>query len=116
MTLIAIVDDLLFQAKIREAAGSLGAEVRFVKAAVQVEEAWLDPAVIVVDLQLTAAEPLEIIRAVRSKHPTAAMIGYGAHVQAELLAQARAAGCTTVLPRSAFIQQLGRLLSSQPLF
>ncbi|MBI3321064.1 MAG: response regulator, partial [Candidatus Omnitrophica bacterium] len=38
------------------------------------------------------------------------IIGYGSHVQTELLVQARAAGCTTVLPRSVFVQQLPRLL------
>ncbi len=94
MIVLAIVDDLVFQAKIQAAAVPLGVEVRIAKNFTQAQEAWADPAVVIVDLSL--AVPI---------------IGYGSHVQTELLAQARAAGCTTVLPRSAFAQQLPSLLA-----
>jgi len=38
-------------------------------------------------------------------------IGFGSHVDHELLAAARAAGCEEVLPRSRFFARLGELLA-----
>ena len=38
-------------------------------------------------------------------------IGFGSHVDQELLAAARAAGCEEVLPRSRFFARLGELLA-----
>ena len=111
MSVLAIVDDLFFQAKIQAAAASLGVEVRIAKTFAQAQAAWSDPAVVMVDLNVTSADPLEMVRTLRAQRPVVPIIGYGSHVQAELLAQARAAGCTTVLPRSAFVQQLPRLLA-----
>ena len=111
MIVLAIMDDLLFQAKIKAAAAPLGVEARFAKTVAQAQAVLsADPAVVMVDLGLTSADPLEVIRALRAQRPAATIIGYGSHVQAGLLAQARTAGCTTVLPRSAFVQQLPRLL------
>ena len=112
MIVLAIVDDLLFQAKIEGVAASLGVEVRIAKTFAQAQEAWSDPAVVVVDLNLTNADPLEVIRTLRVQRPAVSIIGYGSHVQAEVFAQARAAGCTSVLPRSVFVQQLPRLLAA----
>ena len=111
MIVLAIVDDLLFQARIQGVAAPLGVEVRIAKTFAQAQDAWADPAVVIVDLNCTGADPLEVVRTLRAQRPTVPIIGYGSHVQAELLAQARAAGCTTVLPRSAFVQQLPRLLA-----
>ena len=111
MTLLAILDDLFFQTKIQAVAAPLGIEVRFAKTFAQAQAAWTDPAVVVIDLNFTNADPLEVVRTLRVQRPAVPILGYGSHVQAKLLAQARAAGCTTVLPRSAFVQQLPRLLT-----
>jgi len=111
MIVLAIVDDLFFQASIQAVAVPLGVEVRIAKTFAQAQEAWSDPAVVVVDLNVVSTDPLEVVRALRVQRPAVPIIGYGSHVQAELLAQAQAAGCTTVLPRSAFVQQLPRLLA-----
>lgn len=110
--MLAIVDDLFFQAKIQGAAASLGVEVRIADTLARAQDTGSDPALVIVDLNLTNTDPLQVIRALRGQRPTVPIIGYGSHVQAELLAQAKAAGCTTVLPRSAFVQQLPRLLST----
>ena len=111
MIVLAILDDLFFQAKIQGAAASLGIDARIARTFAQAQEAWADPAVVVIDLNFTSADPLEVVRTLRMQRPAVPIIGYGSHVQAELLAQARAAGCTTVLPRSVFVQQLPRLLA-----
>ena len=108
--MLAIVDDLFFQAKIQGAAAPLGIEVRVAKTFAQAQAAWSDSTVVIVDLNLASADPLEVVRTLRAQRPAVPIIGYGSHVQAELLAQARAAGCTSVLPRSVFVQQLPHLL------
>ncbi len=110
MIVLAVVEDLFFQAKVRAAAAP-GVEVRVATTAAQAQDASFDPAVVIVDLSLASADPLEVVRALRAQRPAVPIIGYGSHGEAELLAQARAAGCTTVLPRSAFVQQLPRLLA-----
>jgi DNA-binding NarL/FixJ family response regulator len=112
MILLAVVDDLVFQGKIEAAAGVRGVEMRIAKTLSQAQAAWADSAVAVIDLSMASADPLEVVRALRAQHPDARIIGYGSHVQTELLAQARAAGCSLVLPRSAFVQQLPDLLTS----
>ncbi len=111
MIVLAIVDDLIFQARIQAVAAPLGVEVRIAKTFAQAQAAWSDAAVVVVDLNVASADPLEVVRTLRVQRPAVTIIGYGSHVQAELLAQARAAGCTRVLPRSAFVQQLPSLLA-----
>jgi len=40
------------------------------------------------------------------------VVAFLSHVQTELAAQARAAGCNEVMPRSSFTQSLAALLSS----
>ncbi len=113
MIVLAVVDDLLFQAKIQAAAAPLGIELRIAKTFAQAQAAWVDSAVVVVDLNIASADPLEVVRALRAQRPAVPVIGYGSHVQANLLAQARAAGCTTVLTRSVFVRQLPRLLAPE---
>lgn len=108
---LAIVDDLFFQAKIQAVAASLGVDVRVASTFARAQAAWTDPAAVIVDLHCTSADPLEVVRTLRMQRPAVPIIGYGSHVQAELFAQAQAAGCTSVLPRSVFVQQLPRLLA-----
>ena len=110
MLILAMVDDLFFQAKIRAVAAPLGVEVRVATTLAQAQAAWPEAAVAVVDVNRAGADPLAVIRTLRGQRSAVPIIGYGSHVDAGLLAQARAAGCTTVLPRSAFVQQLPRLL------
>jgi hypothetical protein len=40
------------------------------------------------------------------------MVGFLSHVQTDLAAQARAAGCSEVMPRSSFTQNLAAILGS----
>lgn len=112
MSVLVIVDDLLFQTRIQATAASLGVDVRFAKTVARAQDVGADPATVIVDLNVTSVDPLEVIRLLRAQRPTVSIIDYGSHVQTELLAHAKAAGCTTVLPRSAFVQQLPHLLVS----
>ena len=111
MLVVAVGDALIFQARIWETAKALGVEVRFAKDAAGAEAHWAQAGVGLVDLSLASADPLDVVRRLRAQRPEVPIVGYGSHVETALLNQAREAGCTTVLPRSAFVQQLPRLLA-----
>ena len=66
---------------------------------------------VLIDLNLSRGDALAMIRELRATHPGIPLVGYCSHVQQDLQQQALKAGCTTVLARSAFVQQLPELLS-----
>ena len=111
--IIAIVDDLLFRAKIHEAAARRGVAVRpAVDAASAVRALHDDPgSLVLIDLNLSGGDPVGIVAAIRRAEPAAQIVGYCSHVQANLQALARAAGCAAVWPRSALIQRLSEVMA-----
>jgi DNA-binding NtrC family response regulator len=110
---LVLGDDIFFQSKITETARRLSVPLRMVSSAMAFREeiSRSIPSLAIVDLNLRAA-PLEAIREVRAAHPTLRIIGYLSHVQTELAAEARKAGCSEVMPRSKFTQELASLLAS----
>ena len=68
------------------------------------------PALVVVDLN-ARNKPLEAIKQVRAVSSTLPLTCFLSHVQVELAEQARAAGCTDVMPRSKFTQHLATILA-----
>lgn len=93
----AYVPDLMDRSKLA-AAG----EVTFVATPGELAGAAAD--LVVVDL--SRAEVLEVLGQVGVR-----TIGFASHVDHELLAAARAAGCDEVLPRSRFFARIGELLA-----
>lgn len=88
---VALVDDLMDRSRL----GVLG-EVAWVSSAEAA--AALDPAVVVVDLARYGTQ----IGTLRDLAPTAFLVGFGPHVDAPVLDQARRDGADRVLPRSRF--------------
>jgi CheY-like chemotaxis protein len=114
-TIVALVEDLFFLAKIRETAKAVGVTVvtndgRRGSAAI----AEAQPQAIILDLNSRGLSALEWIRALKSDPATSPIriVGFVSHVQEELISAARAAGCDSVMARSAFTQQLPDLLRS----
>lgn len=109
--IVAYVDDLFFQAKILETAKHVGVAVRTTTtpAAFLEEIAKHSPALVVVDLN-ARNKPLEAISQVRESSPNIPVICFLSHVQVELAAQARAAGCSEIMPRSKFTHELATIL------
>ena len=110
--ILAIVDDRIFRGKLQTAATQLRSPLTVVKdpsEALRLGQSWSR---VLVDLNLSQGDPLTMIRQIRQVDATVSIVGYCAHVQQELQQQALEAGCTTVLPRSAFVQQLPELLRS----
>ena len=109
------VDDLFVTAKVNETARKLGVKVAFVKNDKEVFEQLTTsddiPGLIVFDLNNMNAKPLTLIPKLKAKlKKTTSIIGYLSHLQGDLKAKATEAGCDTVMPKSAFSQNLPNLL------
>jgi DNA-binding NarL/FixJ family response regulator len=109
---VALMDDLFFQMKLAETAKHLGVEVKVATTA-EALAGLLDPApkLLIVDLN-SRSQPIAAIQRLRSEKNGVRIVAFLSHVQTELAAQARAAGCDEVLPRSAFTQNLAAILAS----
>jgi CheY-like chemotaxis protein len=111
----AAVEDLLFKSKISETADQLGVEARFPRSPERLLGALREspPDLLVLDLNSTRFEPLELLRIVKSDRdldhvPT---VGFLSHVQKDLAAAAKASGCDHVVARSAFTRDLPKILA-----
>jgi CheY-like chemotaxis protein len=110
---VAVVDDLMFLSRIREAAKRQGAEVRAVRTAADAAAACREGArLVILDLDTPRLPAMDAIAAVAGDPALAGveLVGFYSHVETERAREARAAGCRTALPRSAFVGQLDELL------
>ena len=90
-----MVDDLIFLSKIQQTAHQVGVPVEPVEPSKAVE-------------RITEF----LVHSIKTNPATShvQVMGFLSHVQSDLAAAARAAGCDFVMPRSAFSQQLPQLL------
>ena len=112
--IVALVEDLVFTAKLRAAAQAAGVSLQ---TTTQVEEFLplvraAAPGLILVDLNFSRADALQVVARVRelANGKKTPIVGFLSHVQMERAQQALNAGCTVALPRSLFVQQLPTLL------
>ena len=116
---LALVDDLFFQAKLTETARKIGVTLKTVASGAALAKmlerapdgARVDlPRLVIVDLNARqgAVEAIEQLQ--RSGNPIP-IIGFLSHVQTDLADRARAAGCKQVMPRSSFTANLSEILS-----
>ena len=109
---VALMDDLFFQMKVAETAKHAGLEFK-VATSSEALLALLEPPPKLVIIDLNArSQPLATIEKLRAAQKDLRVVAFLSHVQADLAAQARAAGCTEVMPRSAFTQNLAAILST----
>ena len=109
---VALMDDLFFQMKVAETAKQLGLELK-VATNGDALQGLLEPApkLVIVDLN-ARSQPIAAIERLRAAQKDLRVVGFLSHVQRELAEQAQAAGCTEVMPRSAFTQNLAAILSA----
>jgi CheY-like chemotaxis protein len=109
---VALMDDLFFQMKLAETARHLGVEVK-VATTPEALQTLLDPPprLLIVDLN-SRSQPIAMIQRLRADKNGVRVVGFLSHVQTDLAAQARAAGCDEVMPRSAFTQNLATILAA----
>ncbi len=113
MILVA-VDDLMLASKIRQAAAGRGIELDLPRSPAEVvERARLGhPALVIFDLNSSRFEPLSTVAALKADPAVRSIptLAFVSHVQADLIAEARAAGVDRVLARSAFFEKLPEIL------
>ena len=108
--ILAIMDDVIFRAKLEAAATQLGVSVTIASDAAEALRTNLPWSRALIDLNGSHGDSLAMVRALRQAHPDRPVIGYCSHIQQDLQQQALEMGCTRVLARSAFVQQLPELL------
>ena len=114
--IVCVLDDLLFSVKISTAAKAIGADVYFERtpgmAVARIKEK--QPSLAIFDLNSARLDPLRVIAQLKSDPETRGIrtLGFVSHVHADMTAAARQAGIDEVLPRSAFADRLGEILSS----
>ncbi|MGI9071150.1 MAG: response regulator [Bryobacteraceae bacterium] len=111
--IVAVVSDLMFTVKIQEAAKRAGVEAVFVKSENEaVAEAKQNPAVIILDLNNSTLNALDVIAKLKNDEATSnvKLLGFVSHVQADLKEAAEDKGCDVVMPRSAFSHNLAAIL------
>ncbi len=113
-SVIAVVDDLFFGAKILETAERLNVPLRLVRSPEELETLAraCRPALLIFDLNAETCQPLQAIRRVKADPELKDMptLGFFSHVQQDLRAAATEAGCDRIMARSAFTTQLPDIL------
>ena len=109
MVVVAYVPDLMDRSRLSAVGGAVGgAAVEFVSSPAGLRDLAASADLVIVDLERPGVLEIlpEILPDVKAR-----TIGFGSHVDRALLAAARAAGCSEVLPRSAFFGRLSSLLA-----
>jgi CheY-like chemotaxis protein len=112
---LAVVDDLMFLSRIREAARGAGLGVRAVRTAPELVGAARDGArIVLVDADSGRLPWAEAVRALRADHSggRVPVVAFLSHVHAERADEARAAGCSRVLARGAFVAELPGIMTT----
>lgn len=108
-TVLGVMSDLFFSAKINDAAKQFGMTAVFVKdKALAIERIKSKPALVIFDLNCASADPLDLIRT--AKQAAIPSVGFISHVQVDLKQKAEEAGCDTVVARSVFARKIIELL------
>jgi CheY-like chemotaxis protein len=115
-TAVALVEDLIFLSRIREAGRRTGASVQAVRDVAGLLEAVRGGAAVAfIDLDSPRLPWREALAALRADPALAdlTVIGFFSHVHAEHAREALTAGATQALPRGAFVERLDALLRGE---
>lgn len=114
--IVCAIDDLMFSIRISTAAKALQVEVYFERSAARLLDTVRDkrPSLVIFDLNSVRMRPLECIASLKRDPDLAETrtLGYVSHTDAATIDAARAAGIDQVLARSAFVNQLGGILTT----
>ena len=111
---VAVLDDMFFASKIKEAAKQAGVDLEIVKGSTGLMESLAGslPKLIIFDLNSKKIKPLALVRELKasSELREVTTIGYLPHVEEQLKIEAEEAGCDIVMPRSRFSRELTDIL------
>ena len=108
--IVCAVDDLLFSIRIRNAAKALQTDIYFERSGDKLLDTIREkrPSLVIFDLNSQRLRPLEAIAELLAIKT----VGYVSHVDTGTIDAARAADIDQVLARSAFVAQLGDILTT----
>ena len=109
MSVLAVVPDLYFATRIAATAKAAGVELELVSPQ-RIVARVAEPGASLVIVELSHRDSLALIAELKRVQPALPVVGFGAHVEAELLQGAKRAGADAVLPRSALVGRLPALL------
>ncbi|MCH7994915.1 MAG: hypothetical protein IIB57_10805 [Planctomycetes bacterium] len=109
---VVVLNDLIFETKIRSTAAAVGAQVAFARSPADLSRllAGEDRVLVIVDLNSSDADPMGAIRAARDASNVERIVAFVSHVDTDLAEEGRAAGASEVMPRSRFSATLEKLL------
>jgi DNA-binding NarL/FixJ family response regulator len=109
---VGYMDDLFFQMKIAETAKQLGVEFKVASNPSGLNGLLEAPTkLVIVDLN-SRGNPVATLQDLCATHKGLRVVAFLSHVQTDLAAQARAAGCAEIMPRSVFTQNLSTILAA----
>jgi PleD family two-component response regulator len=112
--ILAVLDDLLFSSKIKNASSQLGIGVRYARTAADAlaEMRKSVPALVIFDLDSQRTDPLGTLAEMKKDSALAVIptVGFASHVHGDVIAAARTAGMDEVLARSSFTLRLADIL------
>jgi CheY-like chemotaxis protein len=111
--ILAAVDDLFFLSKIQQTARLVGVSLEPIDPKkLQERAAQTKPSGVILDLNHRSGAAVASLRGLKADPSTRGIpvVGFVSHVQGDVIAAAREAGCDEVLARSAFSAQLPQLL------
>ena len=107
------VPDLIFASRIAHAASDLGLISAPLRSAAEAPARLKSQHPVTgVIVALESEQALEVIAAVRRAGPEVRIVGFGPHVDQEVMKAARLAGADDVYPRSRFAAGLGQIMQS----
>lgn len=112
---VLLCDDLIFSSRITGTARSLAIDMRTARATTDLLAILPEgePKLIILDLGNPGLDLAKLFAALKERASDPPfMVAFGSHVDAAGLQAARAAGCNLVLPRSKFVDELPRKLTS----
>ena len=114
---LAVIADLMFRAKIDDAARRMNVPLRVARSAEQLERhltSGLVPSVVVVDLEIEGVDPAAVIERLKRDPATGAapILAFAGHTNATALRAGRAAGATRVMARSTFVDSLPEIMAA----
>jgi len=116
-TVFALVDDMLFAAKIRATAESIGVVIKFHRRLETLIQAATEqpPDVFVINLHHETIDPFAAAKEIKSHDGLRLIpiVGFYSHVRTDLQRQAVATGYDYVLPRSVFSRDLVSILKGE---
>ena len=114
-TVVAVIDDLFFQAKVGTALQQLGLAAQVVPNGGPVRDRLQSgnpPTLVIVDLTLRSADATSLIRDLRAvpHGDSVPILAFGSHVAVEVRKRALQAGASQVVAKSEFSRNLPRLV------